>query len=151
MAGSGRGDGTRSGLSMRGARAFRAGRRARFSCGGRGGDGGAAAPGRYSGEQASPEEEPMAAMSRDDDDMIAGINVTPLVDISLVLLIVFLVTARFLVTPSLDVSLPPAEHASAVQSPLSLELGADGRVLLGGVKAPSDAAIVAAAREAQAK
>ncbi len=32
--------------------------------------------------------------SNDDDGMVSGINVTPLVDVTLVLLIIFMVTAR---------------------------------------------------------
>ena len=48
-----------------------------------------------------------------EEDAITGINVTPLVDITLVLLIIFMVTARFISEPSLGVNLPKAS-ASAV-------------------------------------
>jgi biopolymer transport protein ExbD len=45
----------------------------------------------------------------DDDGMIAGINVTPFVDIALVLLIIFMVTAKYIVSqPSIPVDLPRA-------------------------------------------
>src|SRR5262249_30720642 len=46
--------------------------------------------------------------SQDEDDgMIAGINVTPFVDIALVLLIIFMVTAKYIVSqPSIPVDLP---------------------------------------------
>ena len=47
---------------------------------------------------------------QDDDDMISGINVTPLVDITLVLLIVFMVTATYIVKASINVDLPRAAH-----------------------------------------
>jgi biopolymer transport protein ExbD len=91
----------------------------------------------------------MAATTRyDDDEMISGINVTPLVDIALVLLIVFLVTAKLVVSPALPVQVPEAKTATAVESPLSVELGADGRVMAGGAPAASDAAIVARAAKA---
>src|SRR5690348_5191910 len=92
----------------------------------------------------------MAATTRDDDEMISGINVTPLVDIALVLLIVFLVTAKLVVSPALPITVPQANNTTAVQSPLSLELGADGRVMVGGAPAESDAAIVTQARAARA-
>jgi biopolymer transport protein ExbD len=46
----------------------------------------------------------------DDDEMISGINVTPLVDITLVLLIIFMVTATYIVKASIDVDLPRAAH-----------------------------------------
>lgn len=35
----------------------------------------------------------MAAIQHDDDEMITGINVTPLVDVVLVLLVILMVTA----------------------------------------------------------
>ena len=41
-------------------------------------------------------------------EMITGINVTPLVDIVLVLLIVFMVTATYIVRASIEVELPRA-------------------------------------------
>jgi biopolymer transport protein ExbD len=93
----------------------------------------------------------MAATTRDDEEMISGINVTPLVDIALVLLIVFLVTARFITTPALAAVVPQAAHATSVDSPFSLEVRADGRVLMGGVPARDDAEIVARARAAHAR
>ena len=43
--------------------------------------------------------------------MIVDINVTPLVDITLVLLIIFMVTATYIVNPSIKVDLPKASAA----------------------------------------
>jgi len=43
-----------------------------------------------------------------DDEIISGINVTPLVDIVLVLLIIFMVTTTYIVNPSIKVDLPKA-------------------------------------------
>ncbi|HET6346799.1 MAG TPA: biopolymer transporter ExbD [Myxococcota bacterium] len=43
-------------------------------------------------------------------EMITGINVTPLVDITLVLLIVFMVTASYIVKASIEVELPRAAN-----------------------------------------
>lgn len=58
----------------------------------------------------------MLAKSGDDDSgMMADMNVTPLVDVMLVLLIVFMVTAPLLVPQSLGVKLPKTD---AVQSPV---------------------------------
>ena len=48
-----------------------------------------------------------------EEDAITGINVTPLVDITLVLLIIFMVTARFISEPSIGVSLPKSSSSSA--------------------------------------
>ena len=53
----------------------------------------------------------MAGSSQDDDDTITGINVTPLVDVTLVLLIIFMVTANFIVAPAVKVELPQVSKA----------------------------------------
>jgi biopolymer transport protein ExbD len=51
-----------------------------------------------------------------EEDAITGINVTPLVDITLVLLIIFMVTARFISEPSIGVSLPKTSASNTGQS-----------------------------------
>jgi biopolymer transport protein TolR len=48
------------------------------------------------------------APQNNNPDMITAINVTPLVDITLVLLIVFMVTATYIVKATIDVELPRA-------------------------------------------
>ena len=48
-----------------------------------------------------------------EEDSITGINVTPLVDITLVLLIIFMVTARYISEPSIGVTLPKSSSSSA--------------------------------------
>ncbi len=49
------------------------------------------------------------ASQDNDEGMISGINVTPFVDIALVLLIIFMVTAKYIVSqPSIPVDLPRA-------------------------------------------
>jgi biopolymer transport protein ExbD len=93
----------------------------------------------------------MAASTSNDDDMIAGINVTPMVDIVLVLLVIFMVTARVLVSPALAMNVPPAAHSAEVQSPLSIEIAAGGQVLVSGARVADDAAVIAAAKAARAK
>ena len=45
-----------------------------------------------------------------DDEGIVGINVTPLVDICLVLLIIFMVTATYIVKETIEIELPRAAH-----------------------------------------
>jgi biopolymer transport protein ExbD len=59
----------------------------------------------------------MAAHARDDDDTISGINVTPLVDVVLVLLVVFIVTAKLVVSPTLPIVVPQASHATDTRAP----------------------------------
>lgn len=74
----------------------------------------------------------MAALSRDDDEMITGINVTPLVDVVLVLLVILMVTATYLVARTIPVDLPKAQTGEASTSPLSITLDARGGLFLDG-------------------
>lgn len=53
----------------------------------------------------------MAGGLSDDDDAITGINVTPLVDVMLVLLVIFMVTATYIVNQAINVQLPKADTA----------------------------------------
>lgn len=49
------------------------------------------------------------------DEILSEINVVPLVDISLVLLIIFMVTANYIMTSSFTVDVAQASHAKAMQ------------------------------------
>jgi biopolymer transport protein ExbD len=78
----------------------------------------------------------------DPGPMIVNINVTPLVDITLVLLIVFMVTASYIVSPAIRVDLPKA--GSGTEQPrtaLALTLARDGALSLNGAAANDDAVI----------
>src|SRR5438552_19048655 len=78
----------------------------------------------------------------EDDDgstLIADINVTPLVDITLILLIIFMVTASYIVQPALRVELPHAATGEdTVKTTLALELEKDGTLSLNGSKTTED-------------
>lgn len=50
------------------------------------------------------------------DEEITGINVAPLVDVMLVLLVIFMVTASYIVNQSINVNLPKAETADTAQT-----------------------------------
>jgi len=92
----------------------------------------------------------MGATFGDDDDVIANINITPFVDIILVVLIIFMVTATRIVETSIKVTLPEAASGEGTDSTsLGVTLKADGGLLLDG--APVDTAgLTAALREAKA-
>jgi biopolymer transport protein ExbD len=49
------------------------------------------------------------ALDQQDEAEITGINITPLVDVMLVLLIVFMVTSTYIVQQSIQVQLPKAD------------------------------------------
>jgi biopolymer transport protein ExbD len=93
----------------------------------------------------------LAASGEDDDGLISGINVTPLVDVVLVLLIVFMVTATYIVRAAIEVDLPRAAHGGeAVGTLLSIVVAKDGTTYLDGVRRSEDE-LVARVREAVAR
>ena len=70
--------------------------------------------------------------SNNDDEGINGINVTPLVDVTLVLLIIFMVTAKLIAGHGLPLDLPKAATAGTTQTVLTLSVDAQGQVLANG-------------------
>jgi biopolymer transport protein ExbD len=75
----------------------------------------------------------------DDEDMISGINVTPLVDITLVLLIIFMVTATYIVRESIEVELPRAAHGGeSVGVMLNIVLTKEPKMFVDGVEMDED-------------
>jgi biopolymer transport protein ExbD len=71
----------------------------------------------------------------DDEDGITGINVTPLVDVMLVLLIIFMVASNYIVKEAIEVNLPKAatgEELNQENKSIALILKKDGRLFLNG-------------------
>ena len=67
----------------------------------------------------------------DDSMMVTGINVTPLVDITLVLLIIFMVTATFISEQGLSVNLPKVATKENAPSPaITVSLNKEGIIKL---------------------
>jgi biopolymer transport protein TolR len=84
-----------------------------------------------------------------DEDSITGINVTPLVDITLVLLIIFMVTATYIVKETIEVELPRAAHGGeTVQRTFAVVLTKEGKLFVNGVET-DDAGLVAAVHKAR--
>lgn len=74
----------------------------------------------------------MAAGSND-DEVIDGINITPMVDVILVLLVIFMVTANFLKKESININLPKVQAADPnVSETKQVALTRDGKILLEG-------------------
>jgi biopolymer transport protein ExbD len=72
-------------------------------------------------------------MNDGEEDVIAAINIVPFVDITLVLLIIFMLTSAAIVRASIQVDLPSAASAgSAVSSTLNLVLTKEGSLFLDG-------------------
>jgi biopolymer transport protein TolR len=87
--------------------------------------------------------------SDNDDEGINGINVTPLVDITLVLLIIFMVTASYIVKETIEIELPRAAHGGeTLQKTFALLVTREGKSYLNGVPV-DDSALIAAVHDAQ--
>ena len=90
------------------------------------------------------------ASSSHDDDAIQGINVTPLVDIMLVLIIIFMVASQVGKVLDLELQLPKAASAESAPPPtLTIEVHASGSLELDGA-AITPPALEAAVRRAAA-
>ncbi|NOJ82510.1 ExbD/TolR family protein [Myxococcus xanthus] len=77
----------------------------------------------------------MAGGAQDNDDEITGINVTPLVDVVLVLLIIFMVTANFIVRETVEVDLPRAANGGeTVQGLVNVVLDKEGKFFFDGTE-----------------
>jgi biopolymer transport protein ExbD len=71
-----------------------------------------------------------ASASQSDDEMITGINVTPLVDITLVLLVVLMVTASYVVSRAIPMELPKGATGEATPTTLAISIDKDGQTFL---------------------
>jgi biopolymer transport protein ExbD len=90
----------------------------------------------------------MALSNAHEEDGIVGINVTPLVDITLVLLVVFMVTAKLIAQAGVPLDLPKAATATATQSVLTVSVDESGRVSIDGREVLGDDALRAQAAAA---
>ena len=75
----------------------------------------------------------MGSPSGDEMGPISAINVTPFVDVVLVLLVIFMVTAPALVKDAINLNLPKAATADAkTSSPLGIAITKQGQILVNG-------------------
>lgn len=74
--------------------------------------------------------------------MIVGINVTPMVDVVLVLLVIMMVSATFIVSQSMRVDLPNAATSDGSAASLAaVSIGADGTMQFNGDEVDESALI----------
>jgi biopolymer transport protein ExbD len=93
----------------------------------------------------------MAHATRSDDDSIQGINVTPLVDIMLVLIIIFMVASQIGKVLDLELQLPSSTSAETARPPtLTIEVGRTGELVLDGRSVTAQQLRAAVARAAHA-
>ncbi|MBK8575144.1 MAG: biopolymer transporter ExbD [Elusimicrobia bacterium] len=72
----------------------------------------------------------MGATEEKSEGLITGINVTPLVDVVLVLLIIFMATAPLIAKRALTVNVPRAATGERASAALQVTLTADRKILL---------------------
>lgn len=70
----------------------------------------------------------------DEDSIVAEINITPLTDIFLVLLIIFMISSSAMLEGGLNVKLPSAKSSALAQNsagnPLYITISKDGQILI---------------------
>jgi biopolymer transport protein ExbD len=74
-----------------------------------------------------------ANVNTGDDEMITGINVTPLVDIVLVLLVILMVTASYVASKTIPMDLPNAATGGDVPTTLAVSIDQSGQLYLDAV------------------
>lgn len=75
----------------------------------------------------------MAGASSSSDEEIGSINITPMVDVILVLLVIFMVTANFLKKESININLPKVQAADPnVAESVQVAITKTGTLLLDG-------------------
>jgi biopolymer transport protein ExbD len=79
----------------------------------------------------------------DDTQGITDINVTPFVDVVLVILVVFIVTAKLIVARGVEIDKPKAATGGEVQSTLRVSVTEKGELYVNGDRFTDDAAAVA--------
>jgi biopolymer transport protein ExbD len=78
----------------------------------------------------------------DDDAIVAEINITPLTDIFLVLLIIFMISSSAMLEGGMQVKLPTAKSTSLTKSetgkPTFITVGKDGSILINDKATPEN-------------
>jgi biopolymer transport protein ExbD len=90
----------------------------------------------------------MAFQTDNEEGEISNINITPMVDIMLVLLVIFMVTANFLKKESVNINLPKvaASDPNVAQS-VQVALTKDGKMLLEGEESDDERLVSVLSRD----
>jgi biopolymer transport protein TolR len=92
----------------------------------------------------------MAAQSGGDEEEIGSINITPMVDVILVLLVIFMVTANFLKKESININLPKVAAADPnIAESKQVALTKDGKILFEGKESTLESMIRLLERDAK--
>jgi biopolymer transport protein ExbD len=90
-----------------------------------------------------------SSLYQDDDSSgaITDINVTPFVDVVLVLLVVFIVTAKLIISRGVEIDKPKAASGGDVQATLKLTIKSNGDLFIGDKRYASDPEAIARIKE----
>lgn len=78
-------------------------------------------------------------MGSGEEEEIKNINITPMVDVMLVLLVIFMVTANFLKKESVNINLPKVDAADPnIKESTQVAMTKDGKLLLDGKESDSE-------------
>jgi len=83
--------------------------------------------------------------------VFSGINVTPLVDIMLVLLVIFMVTAKLIVAQTMPMDLPKAQSGGEQQIVFAVAIAPNGAMTVDSKPIADGKQLLALARAAKAK
>lgn len=72
----------------------------------------------------------MAGQLNNDDELLTAINVTPLVDVTLVLLVILMITASYVASKSIPMSLPRSATGEATATTLTVSVDSEGHTFL---------------------
>lgn len=87
---------------------------------------------------------------KNEDGIISDINITPMVDIMLVLLVIFMVTANFLKKESININLPKvAQSDPNIKESTQIALTRDGKFFIEGKSATEMEIVSTISREAK--
>ena len=93
----------------------------------------------------------MAVSTVSRQDVLASINITPLIDVMLVLLVIFMVTAKLGDRDAVPLDLPSAASGQTVQRIVAITVAADGTRTVDGARHDDDAALRSLLRERHAR
>lgn len=94
----------------------------------------------------------MSHEGQNNNRLIGNINITPMVDVLLVLLVIFMVTANFLKKDALPINLPSAAAADPnIRRSAQVALTREGKLYFEGIEVTEDGLIARLAREVKVR
>ena len=90
-------------------------------------------------------------MQEEEEKILSGVNIIPVIDVSLVLLIILLATSPILNLPGFEVKLPKALTAESKEKNITISLGIKGQLGVNETNVTSETLIPAVQKELRGK